>query len=103
MSKRSETVAAEECIALGASQRQLESYPNREVNLGALTVGRALPIRDRRLVGPWCFLDRFGPLTFSEALRPTRTSGSRPSPGFMKVRSCTTTVWAADRYCARAE
>ena len=66
MSKRSEMVSAEECIALAARQRQLESYPNREVNLGALTVARALPIRDRRLVGPWCFLDRFGPLTFSD-------------------------------------
>ena len=66
MSKRSEIVAAEECIALGASQRRLESYPNREVNMGALAIARALPIRERRLVGPWCFLDRFGPLTFSE-------------------------------------
>ena len=66
MSRRSEVVSAEECIALGASQRQLESFPNREVNLGALAIARALPIRDRRLVGPWCFLDRFGPFTFSD-------------------------------------
>ena len=66
MSKRTETVAAEECIALGAVERQLDAYPNREVNLGALAVARALPIKDRRLVGPWCFLDRFGPLTFNE-------------------------------------
>jgi len=66
MSKRAEVVAAEECIALGASQRQLEAYPNRDVMLGALAIARALPIRGRRLVGPWCFLDRFGPLTFSE-------------------------------------
>ena len=53
-------------MALGADQRRLEGYPNREVSLGALSVSRALPIRERRLVGPWCFLDRFGPLTFSE-------------------------------------
>ena len=66
MSKRYETIAAEECIALGASQPQLDAYPNREINLGALAVARALPIKDRRLVGPWCFLDRFGPLTFNE-------------------------------------
>ncbi len=65
MSKRSETIAAEECMALGDSQPQFDAYPNREVNLGALAVARALPIKDRRLVGPWCFLDRFGPLTFS--------------------------------------
>jgi hypothetical protein len=66
MSKRSEPVSAEACIAFGATQPQLESYPNRELSLGSLTVSRALPVRDRRLVGPWCFLDRFGPLTFSD-------------------------------------
>ena len=66
MSKRSATIAAEECIALGAGQAQLDAYANREVTLGALKIARALPIKDRRLVGPWCFLDRFGPLTFSE-------------------------------------
>ena len=66
MSRRSEPVAAEECVALGAAERRLESYPNRELNLGALAVSRALPVRDRRLVGPWCFLDRFGPLSFSD-------------------------------------
>src|SRR5688500_647820 len=66
MSKRSEIVSAEACVALGTSQRRLESYPNREVTLGALTISRALPLKDRRLVGPWCFLARFGPLTFTE-------------------------------------
>ncbi|CAG1770826.1 hypothetical protein BAC2_01304 [uncultured bacterium] len=56
------SVAAEECTALGATHGTLEAYPNRDVSLGALTVTRALPIRDRRMVGPWCFLDRFGAL-----------------------------------------
>jgi redox-sensitive bicupin YhaK (pirin superfamily) len=65
MSKRPGEVAAEECVALGAPGRQLESYPHRQVHLGNLPIARALPVRDRRLVGPWCFLDRFGPLTFS--------------------------------------
>ena len=65
MSKRSDVVGAEACVAVGDSQPQFESYPNREVTLGALAIVRALPIKDRRLVGPWCFLDRFGPLTFS--------------------------------------
>jgi len=64
MSKRSETVAAETCLALGATDARLESYPNRELTLGSLAIARALPVKDRRLVGPWCFLDRFGPLTF---------------------------------------
>lgn len=60
------TVAAEECSALGASAPALESFPNTEVHLGALPVSRALPVRGKRLVGPWCFLDRFGPLTFAD-------------------------------------
>jgi quercetin 2,3-dioxygenase len=66
MSKRTETVAAETCVALGAADARVESYPNRELTLGALAITRALPVKDRRLVGPWCFLDRFGPLTFSD-------------------------------------
>ena len=60
------TVAAEECVALGAATRALESFPGRDVNLGALHVNRVLPIREKRMVGPWCFLDRFGPLTFAD-------------------------------------
>jgi hypothetical protein len=28
-------------------------------------VWRALPARGRRLIGPWCFLDRYGPLSFT--------------------------------------
>jgi len=62
----SRTVAAEECMALGATQGTLEAYPNRDVSLGTLTVTRVLPIRDRRMIGPWCFLDRFGPLSFGD-------------------------------------
>src|SRR5689334_13806670 len=66
MSKRSALIAAEECVALGTPGPELISYPNRELTLGSLGVSRALPVKDRRLVGPWCFLDRFGPLTFAE-------------------------------------
>lgn len=57
-------VAAEEVVALGGAHRTIESYPNRQVELGNISVWRALPIRERRMVGPWCFLDRFGPHTF---------------------------------------
>ena len=66
MSKRSHLVSAEECVALGKVHAALDSYPNRELSLGALAISRALPVRDRRLVGPWCFLDRFGPLSFTQ-------------------------------------
>jgi redox-sensitive bicupin YhaK (pirin superfamily) len=60
------TVAAESLLALGAEGRRLEAYANREIRLGSLDITRALPVKGRRLVGPWCFLDRFGPLTFAE-------------------------------------
>jgi redox-sensitive bicupin YhaK (pirin superfamily) len=64
----SSSVGAEECIALGAAQRQFQTYPAREVALGPLSVLRALPVRGRRLIGPWCFLDRFGPLSFTDGM-----------------------------------
>lgn len=60
----SNQVAAETMTPLGVPHHTLESYPNRDVSLGGLHVTRAIPIRDRRMVGPWCFLDRFGPLSF---------------------------------------
>jgi redox-sensitive bicupin YhaK (pirin superfamily) len=43
-------------------------YSGKDVVLGELTVLRALPVKDRRLVGPWCFLDRFGPLSFTDGM-----------------------------------
>jgi len=47
-------------------QGTFAAYPSRHVRLGVLEITRALPIRQRRMVGPWCFLDRFGPLSFGE-------------------------------------
>jgi len=66
MTSLTNPLVGERCVALGASSPRLESYPNRAMKLGTLDIDRALPIRERRLVGPWCFLDRFGPLTFAE-------------------------------------
>lgn len=60
----SRSVGAKECTALGGERAGLVAHPNHEVSLGDLRVTRALPIRDRRMVGPWCFLDRFGPIAF---------------------------------------
>jgi hypothetical protein len=65
-SQRDEPVAAEECLAFNAPQPALEAYPNRELHLGHLAITRALPVKDRRFAGRWCFLERFGPLSFSE-------------------------------------
>lgn len=44
------------------------AYAGKDVQLGDLSVLRALPVRGRRMVGPWCFLDRFGPLSFTEGM-----------------------------------
>jgi redox-sensitive bicupin YhaK (pirin superfamily) len=66
MSQRFDPSFAERCVALGAAASRLEPYSNKELTLGSLAITRALPIKQRRLVGPWCFLDRFGPLTFAE-------------------------------------
>ncbi|HEX4997978.1 MAG TPA: pirin family protein [Terriglobia bacterium] len=43
----------------------IQSIPVRPTDLGGLRIMRALPRRQRRAVGPWCFFDRFGPLRFS--------------------------------------
>ena len=79
----SSRVGAEPCVALGAPAETLESYPSRDVSLGNLTVTRVIPIRDRRMVGPWCFLDRFGPLSFSSE-RPMDVA-SHPHIGLQTV------------------
>lgn len=42
----------------------LEALPGRLSDLGGLPIRRLLPRSQRRLVGPWCFLDSFGPLSF---------------------------------------
>lgn len=66
MSESETSVAAEACTSLGRSAAVFEAYRGRETALGALPIRRALPVRDRRLIGPWCFLDRYGPLTFKD-------------------------------------
>ncbi|TQF66293.1 pirin family protein [Rhodococcus spelaei] len=38
-----------------------EVYAGREVMLGETVVTRLLPNLGRRLVGPWCFIDHYGP------------------------------------------
>jgi redox-sensitive bicupin YhaK (pirin superfamily) len=64
MSNLLPSLVAEECGASPRSLSSIEALPDRTVQLGALEVHRVLPVRGRRLIGPWCFFDRFGPLTF---------------------------------------
>lgn len=47
-----------------AAEPDIELLHPREVPLGgprAIRVRRALPNRDRRIVGAWCFADSYGP------------------------------------------
>ena len=60
-------VAAQPCDSSDVRDSVFERFPARKTTLGTLKILRALPIRQKRLVGAWCFLDRFGPLSFSEA------------------------------------
>lgn len=59
-------VAAEECVPTERPWA-FEAHRARETSLGGVTIRRALPARARRLIGPWCFLDRYGPLSFTNA------------------------------------
>ncbi len=42
----------------------LQALPGRVSELAGLPILRLLPRSQRRLVGPWCFLDSYGPLGF---------------------------------------
>ena len=44
----------------------VEITPSREASVGAMPVRRALPRRERRTVGGWCFADHMGPELVTE-------------------------------------
>jgi redox-sensitive bicupin YhaK (pirin superfamily) len=54
----------------------LEITPSRESMVGAMRVRRALPRRERRTVGAWCFADHMGP----ELVTETRGLDIGPHP-----------------------
>src|SRR5262245_36125363 len=56
--------SAEACVCEPEAKPTLEALPGRLTDLGGLPIRRLLPRASRRLVGPWCFLDSYGPLTF---------------------------------------
>jgi quercetin 2,3-dioxygenase len=47
-----------------AEAADVEVTEGRTAQVGSLPVRRALPTRGRRTVGPWCFVDHMGPVTF---------------------------------------
>ena len=61
----------------------LEISDSRESMVGHLRVRRALPRRERRTVGAWCFLDHAGPVTY--AGRATIGIGPHPHIGLQTV------------------
>lgn len=66
MSNLSDSPEALVCEPGSVAGPELSAYPGRRSVLGAgLTISRALPHARLRMVGPWCFLDHIGPVTFS--------------------------------------
>jgi quercetin 2,3-dioxygenase len=58
------TTTAEPCVA-EPLRPTLQALPGRLTDLGGLPIRRLLPRSQRRLVGPWCFLDAYGPIDFA--------------------------------------
>ncbi len=62
MSNLERTPSLTHCGATGTARPVREFFAGREVTLGAGSrVRRLLPNLGRRLVGPWCFVDHYGP------------------------------------------
>jgi redox-sensitive bicupin YhaK (pirin superfamily) len=55
----------ETCSSDPDARPTLQALPGRLTDLGGLPIRRLLPRSQRRLVGPWCFLDSYGPISFS--------------------------------------
>jgi hypothetical protein len=64
MSNLAPTTTPEPC-ASDPARPTLLALPGRLSDLGGLVIRRLLPRSQRRLVGPWCFLDAYGPLRFA--------------------------------------
>jgi redox-sensitive bicupin YhaK (pirin superfamily) len=67
MSNPLPAATAERVVCEPAREPTIEAFPGLATDLGSLPITRLLPRSRRRLVGPWCFLDAFGPLRFTDA------------------------------------
>ena len=65
MSNLSSTAEFELCVSEPDAKPALQVLPGRLTDLGGLPIRRLLPRSQRRTVGPWCFLDSYGPVNFS--------------------------------------
>ena len=66
-------------VAAASATPSLELSDSRTADVGGTTVRRALPRRERRTVGAWCFLDHFGPQDAGMGIGP------HPHTGLMTV------------------
>jgi redox-sensitive bicupin YhaK (pirin superfamily) len=64
MSNLAPTTTVERCVSEPAAAPAVEALPGHLTDIGGLPIRRLLPRSRRRLVGPWCFLDSYGPATF---------------------------------------
>ena len=60
----------------------VEVGEGRRTEVGGLPVVRSLPRRDRRTIGPWCFVDHFGP---ADVARASMLVGPHPHIGLHTV------------------
>lgn len=65
MSNLDAAATAEACACDASASPTFEALPGRLTDLAGLPIRRLLPRSRRRLVGPWCFLDSYGPLAFA--------------------------------------
>lgn len=62
-----EPKAPMECASEASQEEEIIFTEAREATLGSgMKIRRALPVIKRRMIGPWCFLDHFGPASFQE-------------------------------------
>ncbi len=57
--------------------RQIQRIAVRNAEVGGIPINRALPTRERRTVGAWCFLDHAGPTVFN-GTSPGMDVGAHP-------------------------
>ena len=50
----------------GEVEHSSKRIASRTSDVGGIPVARALPTREQRMIGPWCFLDHAGPTLFKE-------------------------------------
>lgn len=82
--------------------QQWQRIASRLTDVGGIPVARAIPVKERRTIGPWCFLDHIGPTRFAPGA-PGMDVGPHPHIALqtftwmLEGRSSTGTAWAASR------